>query len=43
MRSVITGTGIAVRDWLVDNGFAPERISVENVGTYQRFRAERMT
>lgn len=37
----ITGTGVAVRDWLVDNGFPPARISVESVGSYQRFRAER--
>jgi len=37
----ITGTGVAARDWLVENGFPPGRISVENMGTYQRFRAER--
>jgi hypothetical protein len=37
----ITGTGAAVRDWLIDNGFPPGRISVETMGSYQRFRAER--
>jgi hypothetical protein len=35
-----TGTGIAVRESPIDNGFPAARISMEGIGSYQRFRAE---
>jgi hypothetical protein len=37
----VAGTGVHVHDWLTANGFPHERINVESMGSYQRFRAER--
>ena len=37
----ISGTGIEVKEWLKGQGFPPESITVENMGTFQRFHAER--
>lgn len=37
----ITGTGGEVREWLLAQGFPPERIIVESIDQQKRFRAER--
>lgn len=38
---VVAGTGTDVKEWLGKVGFDSSQISVESVGTYQRFRATR--
>ena len=37
----ITGNGVRVEEWLVGLGFPADRIVVESLGSFQRFRAER--
>ena len=37
----VTGNGNEASEWLIAQGFPPDRITVENLGRQQRFRAER--
>ena len=37
----ISGTGVEVKEWLISQGFPANRITIEKMGAYQRFRAER--